>query len=195
MSFSPPSAPVRLWLLPHPRRQSGEPAARPLLCAALACDDEQLPLHRSLQGRPLLGPPYERFDTGWSHSGDALLLALGESIQLGVDLEQIRPRPRALELARRFFHADEVRWLEAHRADAMESSFLRLWCAKEAVLKAHGQGLSFGLDKLVFAERGNAMELIACDAALGAPEDWTLHEWTPMEGYRAALAWRPIATA
>ena len=194
MPYDLPDAPVHLWLLPHPRRGRGEPAARPLLCAALACDDRQLPLHRSLQGRPLLGPPYERFDTGWSHSGDALLLALGESIQLGVDLEQVRPRPRASELARRFFHADEVRWLEAGAADAMESSFLRLWCAKEALLKAHGQGLSFGLDKLVFAERGNTLELVACDAALGAPGEWTLHEWTPLEGYRAALAWRPLAT-
>ena len=192
MSRTPPSIPARLWLLPHPARARGEPAVRPLLCAALACSDEQLPLHRNLQGRPLLGPPYERFDTGWSHSGDALLLALGESLQLGVDLEQLRPRPHAHELARRFFHADEVRWLEAGGADALESSFLRLWCAKEALLKAHGQGLSFGLDKLVFAEQGNAMKLIACDAALGAPGDWTLHEWIPLDGYRAALAWRPL---
>ena len=74
----------------------------------------------------------------------------------------------------------------------MESSFVRLWCAKEAVLKAHGQGLSFGLDKLVFAEEDNALKLVACDAALGAPGDWTLHEWTPLTGYHAALAWRPL---
>ena len=193
MSSPLPSAPARLWLLPHRRGEHGEPTVRPLLGEALACSDERLPLHRSLQGRPLLGPPYERFDTGWSHSGDALLLALGESIQLGVDLEQLRPRPRARELARRFFHADEVRWLEAGATDAMEFSFVRLWCAKEALLKAHGQGLSFGLDKLVFAEQGNAMKLVACDAALGAPDDWTVHEWTPLEGYRAALAWRPLA--
>ena len=194
MFFEPPSVPARLWLLPHPRRARGEPAVRPLLCAALACSDERLPLHRSVQGRPLLGPPYERFDTGWSHSGDALLLALGESIQLGVDLEQARPRPRAHELARRFFHADEVRWLEAGGADALEASFVRLWCAKEAVLKAHGQGLSFGLEKLVFVEQDNALQLVACDAALGAPGDWTLHEWAPVEGYRAALAWRPLVS-
>ena len=192
MSRMPTPAPARLWLLPHRRGEHGEPAVRPLLGAALACSDERLPLHRSLQGRPLLGPPYERFDAGWSHSGDALLLALGESIQLGVDLEQLRPRPRAREIARRFFHADEVRWLEAGGADALESSFVRLWCAKEAVLKAHGQGLSFGLDKLVFAEQKNAMKLVACDTALGAPGDWTLHEWTPLEGYHAALAWRPL---
>ena len=42
-------------------------------------------------------------DVGWSHSGDALLLATGPQVQLGVDVERLRPRPRALELAERFF--------------------------------------------------------------------------------------------
>ncbi len=187
-----PDTPVRLWLLPHPRRERGEPFVRPLLCEALGCSDEALPLSRGNEGRPLLGPPYDAFDAGWSHSGDALLLALGESVQLGVDIEQIRPRPRARQLAQRFFHPEEVRWLDAQEDEAMEFSFVRLWCAKEAVLKAHGKGISFGLEKLVFAEVTGALRLVACDAALGSPEAWTLREWTPQPGYRAALAWRRL---
>lgn len=185
--------PVRLWLLPHPRRERGEPFVRPLLCDALGCSDEALPLSRGPEGRPLLGAPYQDFDAGWSHSGDALLLALGESVQLGVDIEQIRPRPRARPLAQRFFHADELRWLDAQDECSMELAFVRLWCAKEAVLKAHGKGLSFGLEKLVFAEQDGALHLVACDAALGLPSEWHLHEWTPQAGYRAALAWRSLA--
>lgn len=188
----PTSLPARLWLLPHPARLSGEPTARPVLSAALACDETRLPLTRSTQGRPLLGPPFAAFDTSWSHSGDHLLLALGESIQLGVDLERMRPRPRALELAQRFFHADELVWLRALPEDELGLGFLRLWCAKEAVLKAHGKGLSFGLDKLVFAEVDRGLRLIACDGALGQPGEWNLHEWIPLPGYRAALAWRAL---
>lgn len=195
MLLLPPSTPARLWLLPHPRRERGEPAVRPLLCKALDCSDEALPLSRSTQGRPLLGPPFERFDAGWSHSGDALLLALGESIQLGVDIEQLRARPRARELAQRFFHADEVQWLSAQEDALLQLSFVRLWCAKEAVLKAHGKGLSFGLEKLVFAEHEHALRLMDCDPALGAPQEWTLHEWMPLAGYHAALAWRPLAAS
>jgi 4'-phosphopantetheinyl transferase len=191
MAFLPPSTPARLWLLPHPHRQRGEPAVRPVLSHALDCAEEALPLLRDGQGRPRLGSPFERFDAGWSHSGEALLLALGESIELGVDIEQVRPRPRARELAQRFFHQDEVDWLAMQEESAMEFSFVRLWCAKEAVLKAHGKGLSFGLEKLVFAEEQGTLNLVACDAALGTPHDWTLHEWTPLAGYHAALAWRP----
>ncbi len=186
-----PSNAPRLWLLPHPRRERGEPAIRPLLCNALGCAEADLPLFRDAQGRPQLGAPFAHFDAGWSHSGDALLLALGESVQLGVDIEQLRPRPRARELAQRFFHADEVAWLHAQTQQQLEFSFVRLWCAKEALLKAHGRGLSFGLHRLVFAERDGALRLIDCDPALGAAQDWSLHEWSPLPHYRAALAWRP----
>lgn len=163
---------------------------RPLLCEALGCDDDALPLSRSTQGRPLLGSPFQHYDTGWSHSGDALLLALGESVQLGVDIEALKPRPRARELAQRFFHPDETAWLLGQDDDALQLSFIRLWCAKEAVLKAHGKGLSFGLEKLVFADDAGALQLIACDQALGTPQQWSLQEWAPLPGYHAALAWR-----
>lgn len=192
MPHDPPDSPVRLWLLPHPRRERGEPYVRPLLCAALGCADEDLPLSRGSEGRPLLGRPYEDYDAGWSHSGDALLLALGASVQLGVDIEQVRPRPRARQLAQRFFHADEVQWLVGQPDAAMELAFVRLWCAKEAVLKAHGKGLSFGLEKLVFQQIDGTLRLVRCDAALGQPGEWTLREWTPLAGYHAALAWRPL---
>lgn len=189
----PLSLPVRLWLLPHARHQRGEPAIRPVLASALQCTANELPLVRDALGRPQLAAPFERYDTNWSHSGEALLLALGESMELGVDIEQLRPRPRARELAQRFFHPDEVEWLDTQAEDARVLCFVRLWCAKEAVLKAHGKGVSFGLEKLVFVEGDGGLHLAACDPALGTPEQWTLHEWTPLDGYRAAVAWRPSA--
>jgi 4'-phosphopantetheinyl transferase len=129
-------------------------------------------------------------DLGWSHSGEVLVLALGESVELGIDVERIRNRPRLGELAQRFFHADEFCWLQAQAEESRIDAFVRLWCAKEAVLKAHGQGLSFGLHKLVFAPVDGVLRMTRCDAALGSPADWNLHEWVPLEGYRAALAWR-----
>ena len=76
----------------------------------------------------------------------------------------------------------------------MQHAFTRLWCAKEAVLKAHGRGLSFGLEKLQFALDGDGPpRLVACDPALGAPADWRLHAWTPVPGYLATLACKPVS--
>ena len=74
---------------------------------------------------------------------------------------------------------------------ARDDAFFRLWCAKEAVLKAHGQGLSFGLHRLRFAADGARLQLVECDASLGRADDWRLHDWQPQPGYHAALAWRP----
>ena len=73
---------------------------------------------------------------------------------------------------------------------ACEVAFIRLWCAKEAVLKAHGYGLAFGLDRLAFAETRDGLSMTQCDADLGAVDDWSLIEFVPAVGYRAALAWR-----
>jgi 4'-phosphopantetheinyl transferase len=107
-----------------------------------------------------------------------------------VDCERVRPRPRALDLARAS-SPRRARLAGALAAGAVrDRAFLRLWCAKEAVLKAHGHGLSFGLEKLRFAEGGAALVLAECDAGLGARSDWSLHEFEPGTGYVAALAWR-----
>ena len=58
---------------------------------------------------------------------------------------------------------------------ARDDAFLRLWCAKEAVLKAHGHGLSFGLHRLAFDATATTPRLLRCDPALGATSDWRLH--------------------
>lgn len=175
------------------RYRHGTPAeseARPWLARQLQVDPQALRLHRDARGRPRLDVVHGEHDISWSHSGDGLLLALGDGVELGVDLEYLRPRPRAMALAQRFFTADEAALLAAWPAETREAAFVRLWCAKEAVLKAHGHGLSFGLHLLSFAPDGDGWQMVGCDAALGAPADWTLHAFAPMPGYVATLAWR-----
>ena len=158
-----------------------------------------LPMHRDSLGRPRFAAGIAA-DAGWSHSGEGLLLAFARDATLGVDMEFERPRPKALEIAHRHFAPSEAAWLEAHAADGAgadgalaprDLAFLRLWCAKEAVLKAHGRGLAFGLHRLAFAEAGGALVLATADPALGDAAAWSLHEFVPHPGYRAALAWRP----
>jgi 4'-phosphopantetheinyl transferase len=182
---------VSLWLLPHAARQRGEPAAREKLAQLLAQPPHALPITRDAQGRPHFIAPLHHLETGWSHSGDALLLALGEDVELGVDIERLRPRPRAMEVAERFYHPEEIAWLRAVDDDARLLAFVRLWCCKEAVLKTHGQGISFGLHRFHVALGDGSPRLVACDPGLGRPDDWRLHEWAPQPDYRAALAWHP----
>ncbi|MDH5824481.1 4'-phosphopantetheinyl transferase superfamily protein [Luteimonas sp. RD2P54] len=182
--------PVRCAWRRYRRGAAAEPLVRDWLGAQLDIAPGALALVRTAHGRPRFGPDPRRHDVSWSHSGDGLLMALGEGVQLGCDLEWLRPRPRALELARRYFTAAEADWLEALPPPRRETGFVRMWCAKEAVLKAYGRGLAFGLHRLEFAERAGALVLRACDPALGRPEAWTLHAFAPAPGYLATLAWR-----
>lgn len=184
------SAPLWHWL-PWTSDASAELLVRAWLGPRWDCDPAAIPLRRDEHGRPRLGAPFSDCDVGWSHSGEGLLLACARGLVLGIDLERERPRPRGMEIAQRFFHADEARWLgELADGQARERGFLRLWCAKEAVLKAHGRGLAFGLHKLAFAEGDGGLRLVQCDPSLGLPADWQLREFTPHPGYLGALAWR-----
>lgn len=188
--------PVQVQALPHVPGLRGEPQVRGLLAGWLGETDAATILARDAWGRPRLLAPYEDRDAGWSHSGERLLLAMGRDITLGVDLERLRPRPRALELAERYFAPAEAARLRATAPAQREATFLRLWCAKEALLKAHGRGLAFGLDRLEFGmdEDGAPVRLLACDPALGIATEWQLREWTPEPGYHAAVAWYPRGT-
>lgn len=176
--------------MPRDRAVPAQAQAAAWLAESLATETTRVAFARDTFGRPQLQPPLHAHDCNWSHSGEGLLVAVGEGVDLGVDLEWRRPRPRALALAERFFAPPEVQWLQASPDDTREARFLRLWCAKEAVLKAHGQGLSFGLHRLVFGEDDGALVLHDCDAALGAASAWTVQELVPAPGYLGALAWR-----
>ncbi len=187
--------PVRCAWRDYRRGQRAEALVRPWLAAQLRVPSTALDLQRDAFGRPQLvvdgrSRPFARLDTNWSHSGDGLLVALGDGVDVGVDIEWLRPRAKAMALAERFFAPVEAAWLLALPPADGEAAFVRLWCAKEAVLKAHGHGISFGLHRLTFAPVGDDWRLIDCDPTLGAPDDWTLHAFAPWPGYRATLAWR-----
>lgn len=184
--------PVRCAWRPYRHGTAAEALVRPWLAEALDVPADALSLQRDPHGRPRLGAPFGGFDASWSHSGDRLLVALADGVQLGADLELLRPRPRAQALADRFFTGAEATALAALPDAIREATFVRLWCAKEAVLKAHGRGIAFGLDRLEFAERDGTWSLVACDPMLGLPTDWTLHAFEPLPGYLATLAWRAL---
>lgn len=189
----PPSValPVRWTWLPRQAARPAEAQVRDWLASELGAPAASLPLRRDAWRRPWVDAPFEQRDVSWSHSGDGLLVALGQQVRVGIDLERRRPRPRALALAARYFDPAEHAWLATlHEPLAREQAFLRLWCAKEAVLKAHGRGIAFGLDRLRFEEGPGGLRLVESHPDLGSPERWALRELVPAPGYLGAVAWR-----
>lgn len=182
--------PVQCAWMAHRRGTPTAPLVQPWLAARLGVDEAALGLWRDPHGRPHLAAGHGGWDVNWSHSGERLLVALGRGVRVGADLEHLRPRPRAMVLAARFFTAGETAALAAMPDGRREDAFVRLWCAKEAVLKAHGRGIAFGLHRLEFVVEADRWRLDACDPALGRPGDWSLHAFAPMPDYLATLAWR-----
>ena len=180
------SDPPRWTLLPYSRGDAATPRAQAWLAREFDGDAGNYAFERTAHGRPQL--QHAGLDCNWSHSGAHLLVVAGKGLRVGADLESIRPRANALAVARRYFAGEEIAWL-SQRTD-LEFDFLRLWCAKEAVLKAHGRGLAFGMHRLAFAEQDGALFLQRCDDELGDARDWTLREFAPAPGMLAALAWR-----
>lgn len=187
---------IHLWRIAHAASDRRAPLLR-LLAAYLDVPASTLRLREGDHGKPSLQVPFARDSTlqfNWSHSGDYALIALARGVALGVDIEHIGKPARALDVARRFFAPGESTALAAVDASARKPAFTGLWCAKEAVLKAAGTGLSFGLERVVFEHLGGAdWELADIDPVLGAPAAWHVPGFAAAPGYRGALAWRGAA--
>lgn len=78
-----------------------------------------------------------------SHSGNALLVALSRSAEVGVDVERVRAVPEWRAIAKRMFDAATTRLLHAELERGADESdaFIRCWCRHEASVKATGEGL------------------------------------------------------
>lgn len=189
---------IHLWLLAadgnHQALRGDGPRVRGLLAAYLGCAQDAVNVGLGEHGKPYLdGLAGTRpFDFNVSHSGGALLVAIARGQELGVDIETQRRQRPVLELARRFFAADEASALARFDPMQRQMAFLRLWSCKEAVVKALGIGIGFGLARVQFGmgPAGEPVELSVIHASAGSVEDWHVVRLAPTDAHIGALAWR-----
>lgn len=99
-------------------------------------------------GRPKLDAPHVELGVSLSYRDGALLIGHSPTRAVGADIEPDDDSLDALRLARDHFTSGEARVIEAERDNgARRDLFLRLWVAKEAILKATGRGVYDGLDE------------------------------------------------
>lgn len=77
-----------------------------------------------------------------SHSGDWVVCAVGDH-PVGVDIEKCEPGRH--DVAARFFHKEEVRYLNSLLPSARDDAFYTLWTLKESFVKSIGRGLDLPL--------------------------------------------------
>jgi 4'-phosphopantetheinyl transferase len=179
---------IHVWRLDYLPQQRRAPLRR-VLGAYLGVDGDQVMLTHGEYGRPALADTHDQsLGFNWSHSGSHALIAIGRGVSPGVDLERLRMRPRALEIAARYFSDDEAAALAALPPSVRPTVFLEMWTAKEAVLKALGRGLAFGLDRLSVARSVEQLTLQRLEG--DDVEAWQLQRLPLDAALVAALAWR-----
>jgi 4'-phosphopantetheinyl transferase len=82
------------------------------------------------------------------------ILAIAQDGRIGVDLEPLQSS-QVLEAASELFLPAERDWAASLSGPARTRILLAIWTAKEALLKALGYGLSFGMDQIELGPDGN----------------------------------------
>jgi len=181
---------IHVWLCPH---AGGDDFVHTLLAAYLGVAAADITIERDGHGKPfLVSPGGGDVQFNLSHSGNALVVAIARGQAVGVDIESgTRERPW-LALARRYFTPAEYAALASLPRSRLPSAFLELWSCKEAVVKALGRGIAFGLHRLGFgwAADGTVSGLREIDPEAGNPDEWQVVRLVPGAGLSGALAWR-----
>lgn len=134
------------FVFEHLRRRftAAHALLRRTLALYAACDPLALRFTASDFGKPQL-TDHSGLHFNLSHSAAMAAIAVGRA-PVGIDIEEVRPMPDMLSLAESFFAATEVHALRQALTAGDHEAFFRCWTRKEAVIKAHGHGLSIPLD-------------------------------------------------
>jgi 4'-phosphopantetheinyl transferase len=92
-------------------------------------------------------PRVEGVEFSVAHSHGLVVLALCLDAAVGVDVEWVAREIEALEIAQSNFAPEEKKRIEQAAEGAERArAFFAVWTKKEAIVKAHGQGLTIGLE-------------------------------------------------
>jgi 4'-phosphopantetheinyl transferase len=118
-------------------------SARDRILASYLGASAEIALTVAPGGKPRLASAPERLSFNLSHSGDLALLVIAPGgVEVGVDVERMRPRRDLARLAARWLpHADAIAVATAHEAE-QEAAFYAAWTRHEARVKCTGAGLA-----------------------------------------------------
>jgi 4'-phosphopantetheinyl transferase len=136
---------------------------------------------RGPYGKPALAAPWSGLSTGLSHSAELIAVAIAVGRAVGVDIQCLAPGPTVVAMSARFYPPAEAAYVAAGRDEAARADrFTRLWCRKEAVVKAAGGRLWPNLEIAVLGG-----DVVGCAEPPGAHR---VADVPAPPGFRAAVA-------
>ena len=183
---------ARRIISPLARRRfiAGRTHVREVLSRYCDVPPSQVPLGQNRFGKPSLQSPYSGVSFNFSRSRGLAVMAVCTGRRIGVDIERRRPIAAA-PIASTWLHDAEWSDLQRRRGTNYRDSFFRLWCRKEAVVKAEGRGLCFPLHEFRVSVSKARAEVLAWPQT-GC--EWHLRDLAVDERYAGAIATdRPVS--
>ena len=185
------------FLVPQARERfvAARGILRELVATYLEIEPEKVEFMYGPQGKPSLSAVHNsKVCFSVSHSREMGLFAFASDGEVGVDIEQVKPDFKGMEIAAHFFSSEEIAALAKLPPELGVEAFFGCWTRKEAYVKARGQGLSIPLrsftvsfadsKQLLRDETGAAWSCCALEPARGfagavvvAGESWSLKCW------------------
>lgn len=155
---------IRIWRIDAVSKQVAHAA---MIAILEKVTGQALALERLPQGKPYLSSfPHIKFN--FARTKGKALVAVTSDVEVGVDIERLRPLPDLARAAERFLPPGDAEALAGTPEAYREREFFRRWTRAEALWKAAGLGLY---------------------AAGSVPEgEWHVEDIDAGEGYAAAVA-------
>jgi 4'-phosphopantetheinyl transferase len=142
-------------------------------------------------GRPEIVNPQARdacLSFNISHTHSLIVMGVSKRRALGVDVENVRAREAAIDVADRYFAPQEVAVLNAAPQDQRQYRFFEYWTFKESYIKARGMGLSLPLDKFSFHyPDDHAVEIAIHPELADDSVRWQFWQFRPTPEYLVAI--------
>jgi phosphopantetheinyl transferase len=158
-------------------------ALRCLLGNQIGVPPKDVLLVRNAWGKPMLADPQHRaeLDFSVSHTGHFSAVAISSCGPVGVDIERADHQvSEIVRISAEVFGAATAAALHRLPPDYRNDTFLRLWTAGEACLKAMGSGFA--------GAGGRAPVTLSAGGSPQADEEWALYSLDLPSDYVGALA-------
>lgn len=170
---------------------AGRGILRQLLAKYLQVNSDRIRFEYSSRGKPYLASCLNQNNLQFnvSHSHNLALYGFNYQKIIGVDLEYIKDNINYKQLATRFFTTQELELISCTRTEAQKTRFFQLWTAKEAYLKATGDGLAQGLDGIEFTiDQNNKLSLVSIKQEPTQISDWLINNFIIQDKFIATIA-------
>ena len=128
-----------------------------------------------------------------SHTQDLVAVAFTSHAHVGIDVEFMQAKSDLLALAKRILSDDDYQKFQTLPATELTDAFFRIWTRKEAYLKASGEGITDGLQKISVSFSADEITSVQDSRNASNVDSWRLITLPTPAMYKGSVACDDIA--